>query len=88
MLLRVPKDELPNKESEDNKKGSSNRLPVHAKTVDLRKKPSFQLYKQVNMDNAIKKGNTKIDMEIQSNIKRKATRYDCMTEVSYTVFLN
>ena len=40
------------------------------------------------MDNAIKKGNTKIDMEIQSNIKRKATRYDCMTEVSYTVFLN
>ena len=40
------------------------------------------------MDNAIRKGKTKIEREVADNITKKANKYDVVDEVSYTVFLN
>ena len=87
MLLRVPKDENA-KESEITKKTSQQKFPAHSKTVNLMQKHSTQLFKEVNMDNAIRKGKTKIEREVADNITKKANKYDVVDEVSYTVFLN
>ena len=67
------------------------KLPIHSKTVSYTKRgsnqtSSQQLYKHVNMDNVVKKGKTKIEREINENIKKKAGKYDVVAEVSRTQF--
>ena len=38
------------------------------------------------MDNVVRKGKTKIDIEINESIKKKAGKYDVVNEVSYRLF--